>query len=118
MPEVSIDLEMVRVTNEDFVKKAEACTPKLRETVVRPVSIVDIVKTEDVYPEVHKKDEIGNLSSYHLTKGDKICLDLGDHQVGYVTLKLNSVGSPQDAPAFFRLKFGELAKEMTEDSAD
>ena len=58
MPEVSIDLEMVRVTNEDSVKKAEACTPKLRETVVRPVSIVDIVKTEDVYPEVHKKDEI------------------------------------------------------------
>lgn len=55
MPEVSSDLEMVRVTNEDFVKKAEACTPKLRETVVRPVSIVDIVKTEDVYPEVHKK---------------------------------------------------------------
>ena len=118
MPEVSSDLEMVRVTNEDFVKKAEACTPKLRETVVRPVSIVDIVKTEDVYPEVHKKDEIGNLSSYHLAKGDKICLDLGDHQVGYVTLKLNSVGSPQDAPAFFRLKFGEIAKEMTEDSAD
>ena len=46
MPEVSSDLEMVRVTNEDFVKKAEACTPKLRETVVRPVSIVDIVKTD------------------------------------------------------------------------
>ena len=25
MPEVSIDLNMVRVTNDDFVKKAEAC---------------------------------------------------------------------------------------------
>ena len=29
-----------------------------------------------------------------------------------------SWGKPQDAPAFFRLKFGEIAKEMTEDSAD
>lgn len=58
MAEVSIDLNMVRVTNEDFVKKAEACTPELLKTVVRPVSIVDIVKTEEVYPEVHKKDEI------------------------------------------------------------
>ena len=95
MAEVSIDLNMVRVTNEDFVKKAEACAPKLLETVVRPVSIVDIVKTDDIYPEVHKKDEIANLSSYHLAKDDKICLDFGDHQVGYVTLKLNSVGSPQ-----------------------
>ena len=34
MPEVSIDLNMVRVTNDDFVKKAEACAPKLQETVV------------------------------------------------------------------------------------
>ena len=46
MPAVSIDLNMVRVTNDEFVKKAEACTPKLIETVVRPVAIVDIVKTE------------------------------------------------------------------------
>ena len=82
MPEVSIDLNMVRMTNDDFVKKAENCAPKLYETVVRPVYIVDIVKTEDVYPEVVKKDSVENLSSYHLSKGDKICLDFGDHQVG------------------------------------
>ena len=118
MAEVSIDLNMVRVTNDEFVAKAEACAPKLLETVVRPVSIVDIVKTENVYPDVNKKDDIKNLSSYHLAKGDKICLDFGDHQVGYVTLKLNSVGSPLDAPAFFRLKFAEIAKEITEDSKD
>ena len=118
MAEVSIDLNMVRVTNDAFVEKAEACAPKLLETVVRPVSIVDIVKTENVYPDVNKKDDIENLSSYHLAKGDKICLDFGDHQVGYVTMKLNSVGSPQDAPAFFRLKFAEIAKEITENSKD
>ena len=104
MAEVSIDLNMVRVTNEDFVKKAEACVPELLKTVVRPVTIVDIVKTEDIYPKVQKADDIENLSAYHLAKGDKICLDFGDHQVGYVTLKLNSVGSPQDSPAFFRLE--------------
>ena len=52
MAEVSIDLNMVRVTNEDFVKKAEACVPELLKTVVRPVAIVDIVKTEDIYPKV------------------------------------------------------------------
>lgn len=71
MPAVSIDLNMVRVTNDEFVKKAEACTPKLIETVVRPVAIVDIVKTEEIFPEVHKRDEIENLSSCHLAKGDK-----------------------------------------------
>ena len=60
------------------------------------------------------KDSVENLSSHHLGKGDKLCLDFGDHQVGYVTMKLASV----ETPAFFRLKFGEIAKEMTEDSAD
>ncbi len=118
MSKVNIDLDMVRVTNPDFVKKAEACTPKLHETLVKPVSLVDIVKAAGVYPKVTPIDSADNLSNYHLTKGDKICLDFGDHQVGYVTLKLNSVGSPQDAPAFIRLKFGEIAKEMTENSAD
>lgn len=118
MPEVSIDLDMVRVTNDEFVKKAEACTPKLYETIVKPVSIVDIVKTDSIYPQVNKRDIVKNLSKYQLSKDDKLCLDFGNHQVGYVTLKLNSVGSPQDAPAFFHLKFGEIAKEMTENSAD
>ena len=118
MPEVSIDLNMIRVTNEEFVKKAEVCAPKLYEKVVKPVAIVDIVKTDGVYPEVKEADSVENLASHPLSRGDRLCLDFGDHQVGYVTLKLASVGSPQDAPAFFRLKFGEIAKEMTEDSAD
>ena len=118
MPEVSIDLEMVRVTNEKFLKKAEECAPKLKETVVRPAGIVEIKENGDVYPEVIYKDTPDHLSEYQVKKGDHICLDFGDHQVGYVTLKLSSAGSPQDAPAFFKLKFAEIPKEITEDSAD
>ena len=38
MAEVSIDLNMVRVTNDAFVAKAEALCTELLETVVRPVS--------------------------------------------------------------------------------
>ena len=99
MPEVSIDLNMVRITNDDFVKKAEACAPKLQETIVKPVSIVDIVKTENVYPDVVAKDSVENLSSYHLAKGDKLCLDFGDHQVGYVTcVSVSSVNMDQVKP--------------------
>ena len=71
MAEVSIDLNMVRVTNEDFVKKAEACVPELLETVVRPVAIVDIVKTEDIYPKVQKADDIENLPLIILQKATR-----------------------------------------------
>ena len=118
MPEVSIDLDMVRVTNDKFVKKAEECAPVLYETLVRPKAIVEVEKTDDTYPVVKEVDTPDHIKTHHLKKGDKICLDFGDHQVGYVTLKLSSVGSPQDAPAFFKLKFGEIAKEMTESSDD
>lgn len=117
MPEVSIDLNMVRVTNEAFLKTADSCKQKLLETEVRPVDIVEIRKTEDVYPKIVHRDTPDHLADYTLKKGDTLCLDFGDHQVGYVTLKLKSVGSPQDAPAFFKLKFAEIAKELTEDSA-
>lgn len=40
MAEVSIDLDMVRVSNEDFLKKAGDCAPQLKETLVHPVEIV------------------------------------------------------------------------------
>ena len=50
MAEVSIDLNMVRVSNEDFLKKAADCAPQLKETLVRPVEVVDIRETDGVYP--------------------------------------------------------------------
>ena len=91
MAEVSIDLNMVRVSNEEFLKKAADCAPQLKETLVRPVEIVDIRENDGVYPEVLHRDSVDNLKNYHMKKGDKLCLDFGDHQVGYVTLKLASV---------------------------
>lgn len=118
MAAVSIDLDMVRVTNEEFLKKAEECAPELKEVFVRPVNLVEIQETGRVYPEVKQIGPAESMKERSLKRGDKLCFDFGDHQVGYVTLKLSSSGSPQDAPAFFRLKFGEIAKEMTEKSED
>ncbi|MGN0298926.1 MAG: cellobiose phosphorylase, partial [Lachnospiraceae bacterium] len=118
MPLVSIDLNMKRIINNTFVEKANACKPELKETIVRPSAIVDIQKDGMEYPTVSMVDTFDNIRNYHMKKGDKLFLDFGDHQVGYVTLTLSSVGSPQDAPAYFRLKFGEIAKEMVERSED
>lgn len=118
MPEISSDLNMLRVTDEDFLKKADECTPKLRETLVYPKGIVELQNIDADYPSAVRIDYAENLRKHALKKGDTLCLDFGNHQVGYVTLKLSSVGSPQDAPAFFKLKFGEIAKEMTEKSEE
>lgn len=118
MPKVSMDLEMKRMTNDKFVEIAKACEPELREKTLRPVGIVEITESPMGKVCVSKKAEVNRLPETPLGKGDKLCLDFGDHQVGYVTLELKSVGSPMDAPAFFRLKFGEVAKEILECSED
>ena len=52
---------MVRVSNEEFLKKAADCAPQLKETLVRPVEIVDIRETDGVYPEVLHRDSVDNL---------------------------------------------------------
>ena len=118
MAMVSIDLDMKRVTNEEFLKKANDCMPVLKETLVHPSAIVKIQDNESSYPDVSIVDSAEHLSDYPMKKGDKLYLDFGGHQVGYVTLRLSSTGSPQDSPAYFRLKFGEIAREMEERSQD
>lgn len=112
MAAVSIDLEMKRVTNDIFVEKAKNLEPKLIEKEINPVGIVNI----DDKAEVTTIAEAEVLPNIALGKGDSIVLDFGDHQVGYVTMKLKTVGSPQDAPVYLKLKFGEAAKEITENS--
>jgi len=109
---VSVDLNMKRITNDVFVEKAKKLEPKLMEKQVKTINIVSIGKDGKVEPIA----EIGEIERLPLKKGESIVLDFGDHHVGYVSLKLKSVGSPQDAPAYLRLKFGEVSKEIMENS--
>ena len=53
-----------------------------------------------------------------LSEGDSIVLDFGDHYVGYFTARFTSTGSPQDAPAFLKLKFCEREEELSEPTDD
>ncbi|WP_206426659.1 cellobiose phosphorylase [Clostridium sp. E02] len=114
MAVVSIDIDMKRVTNEAFLETAKMLEHKPKEKQIKPVTIVSIDESGIAVPRA----DISEISSIALKKGDSIVLDFGDHQVGYVSLKLKSVGSPQDAPAYLRLKFGEISKEIRENSEE
>lgn len=111
------DPEMNRITNEDFIKKAEAALPPLIETEVYPVRIIEAEKDGNK-TRICKEQDIETLSRLRLTKGEHICLDFGNHQVGYISLSLASAGSPQDSPAYIRLKFAETVGELLEDSRE
>lgn len=112
MAAVSIDLGMKRKTNEVFVEKAKKLEPQLIEKVICPTRLVTI----DESAEVTDREE--KLSDIALAKDESVVLDFGDHQVGYVEMKLKTVGSPQDAPVYLRFKFGEVPKEIIENSEE
>lgn len=99
--------------NEAFVAKAQALTPALLESTISPVGTVDIVPRGQDYAAVEV--EYGFTQSLPLGRGERVCLDFGDHRVGYVSFTLTPVGSPPDAPVFLRLKFGEIPYEIAAD---
>lgn len=100
--------------NEGFLSKAQALTPKLIETVVRPVSVADIVSQGQDF--IAAAAEQGFTNSRPMGRDDVLCLDFGGHQVGYVSFTLTPVGSPADAPAYLKLRFGEIPYEIAADT--
>lgn len=104
------------VTNELFVKRANELRPSLNNIMQEPVSLVDVYMGKEDW-ECKIVGGISELKKMILNKGESICLDFGDHQVGYVSFDIMSAGAPADAPAFLRLKFGEHLCEIGEDSS-
>lgn len=102
--------------NPAFLAKAEALAPALIETEIRPAGTVELVpQGEDFAARLLER---GFVRSRPLGRGDGLCLDFGDHWVGYVSFTLTPVGSPPDAPALLRLRFGEIPYEAAAGLSD
>lgn len=103
------------VKNSDFLQKALALIPELYKTEI-PAK-----RTVTMSMEPNRNVRITQAESYQkvpLKKGDKVCLDFGNHQVGYLTLKAASVGSHADAPVWLKLHFAENPVELFENAKD
>lgn len=98
--------------DQKLLDKASSLLPSLRENKVEVQQIVDVFRDGE---EIHvQKSE--KKSDIELRKGSKICLDFGDHQVGYLQLKLGYTGSHPDAPVWMRIHFAENPVELFEDA--
>ncbi|MDN2453971.1 alpha-rhamnosidase [Lactobacillus sp. UCMA15818] len=98
-----------------LLKKAELAKPQLLYKTIRPERIVNIVKDEQAlfgYRAVPTAQKIAEIDQHALGKGDRIILDLGNHQVGHFQVNINSVGSPMDAPLSLHVVFAELPVEI------
>ena len=102
---------MIEMKNQRFLDKAMKLLPSLEEIKVNVVQTVEIFKDE-------KEIRIKRAEDYKqkvLKKGSKICLDFGDHQVGYLDLSLGYTGSHPDAPVWMKIHFAETPSELLED---
>lgn len=105
------------IVNDAFVEKAEALIPELIETVVTPTQLVNIVPRGGDFT-TEKRAPVSALAEMPLGRDDSVCLDFGDHQVGYVSFRLTPVGSPPDAPVFIKVRFAEIPYEIAADASN
>lgn len=99
--------------NEKFLEKAAMLDPKLYHREVSARSVIEIMKGKADY-EAIKLGDADCLSAIEMKKGDRICLDFGQHCVGYFSFSIRAVGSHQDAPAHLKIKLGEQICEIAE----
>ncbi|WP_070000409.1 alpha-L-rhamnosidase-related protein [Cellulosilyticum sp. I15G10I2] len=104
--------------NQSFVDKGVELEPKFIETKSEPIQLVELEKDRDNNWMLSKHSSFELKQTESLGKGEAVCFDFGNHQVGYVSFKIKPIGSPPDAPAHLRIKFGETLCEIGEDSKD
>lgn len=102
--------------NEEFIRKAESLEPALFERMCTPERLIKMTKRRKW--EIVEAIDIIALNKLILGKGESICFDFGKHLVGYFSFRITSIGSPADAPAYIRIKFGERIDEIGEETAD
>ncbi|GAX03927.1 alpha-L-rhamnosidase [Secundilactobacillus pentosiphilus] len=106
--------------DKQLLAKAASYRPKLKHQTINAKSIVELEKNTGLLEDcgVKKVADINELANRKLKRNDKVILDFGDHCVGNFSLKVKSVGSPMDAPLFFKLKFAEMPAELASKSED
>lgn len=101
--------------NKLLLDQALALLPQLHETTVDVARTVAVDMTEDRQIRI---DSAEDYREKELKKGDSVILDFGDHQVGYLNLKLDYTGSHPDAPVLMRIHFAENPAELFESATD
>ena len=112
---ISIIKDFHPLGNEKLLSRAEQLRPVLRHTIREPIGGFQL--KERYSPEKHEI-VLQQLPHLSMGRGENLCLDFGEHLVGYLTLELSYSGSHPDAPAFLKLKFAETLQELSENSQE
>lgn len=99
--------------NKVLLDQALALLPQLNETTAEVTRTVALDMDENGQIRIEAADD---YREKRMKKGDAVILDFGNHQVGYLNLKLDYEGSHPDAPVLMRVHFAENPAELFEDA--
>ncbi|WP_116790813.1 alpha-L-rhamnosidase-related protein [Flavobacterium psychrotrophum] len=99
---------------EKWLDIAKENTPKLIESIKRPVSPVKLAADAKAF-QGYKAEPNGNVADVYqksFKQQSGTVLDFGEHLTGYFTFTVKTLNSVQDAPLRFKLTFGEIPSEV------
>ena len=112
---ISIIEDFHPLNDAKLLYRADELKPSLHHEIVEPVGGFQL---KERYSPEREEIVLQKVPKLAMGKGQNLCLDFGDHYVGYLTLEFSYTGSHPDAPAFLKLKFSEVFDELSENSDD
>ena len=105
--------------NEAFLAKAWSCDVPMETQICTPECLVDLVEDTTKFNgyDVKKCGDPNLLETVGWKRDDTFILDFGQHCVGYFSMDIHSIGSPMDAPLYFRIRFAEMPAELAMESS-
>lgn len=97
-----------------WLQKAAQTQPKLIETMKQPVSLVTLVKDDNVFQDwkVVPSMPVDSLYYNSFKKKSGAVVDFGEHLTGYFTFSVEEVNRAADAPLRIKFTFGEVPAEL------
>jgi hypothetical protein len=101
---------------QDFLSKAEAAKPMLREEVQTPIGLIEPVvdPAQQLGWQIRPSGTAADMEARVLQTGESFIIDFGGHRTGYLSFDLLGVGRNVDAPARLRFVFGEVISDVAE----
>lgn len=98
----------------NWLDKAERLKPKLTQTIIQPVGIVEMVEDSNSFQGWKAKpvSTPGTLYKTSFKKTNNVTIDFGNHYTGYFSFKLGVLSGTADGPVRLKLTFGEVPSEL------
>ena len=97
-----------------WAEKAEQSIPRLTVTEKKPVVLVNIVKDETAFQQYKavQTAPINKLYDSSFKETKSVIVDFGEHITGSFSFSTDLLRAESDAPARFKLTFGEVPSEL------